>query len=257
MAKRERLDKLLVDRALVASREEGRGRILAGEVLVNDQPVTKAGSPVSLDAAIRLKFAASPYVSRGGAKLEKALREFPIEVAGKTLLDVGASTGGFTDCLLIHGAARVFAVDVGYGQLAWKLRNDSRVKVFEKTNIRYFELTRLPCAADIATIDVSFISLKLVLPAVKKLLVSAGQVVALIKPQFEVGKGKVGKGGVVRAAAEHERVIAEIKQSAQDAGFQVLGVVESPLLGPKGNKEYLLHLALVPSALREGTQVAP
>lgn len=244
MGKRERLDKLLVDRALVASREEGRGRILAGEVLVNDQPVTKAGSQVSLDAAIRLKFAASPYVSRGGTKLEKALREFPIEVAGKTILDVGASTGGFTDCLLSHGAARVFVVDVGYGQLAWKLRNDPRVKVFEKTNIRYLELTRLPCAADIATIDVSFISLKLVLPAVKRLLISAGQVIALIKPQFEVGKGKVGKGGVVRATAEHERVIGEVAAAAQTMEFQVHRVIESPLLGPKGNKEFLVHMAL-------------
>lgn len=249
MAKRERLDKLLVDRALVASREEGRGRILAGEVLVNDQPVTKAGSPVNVDAAIRLKSAASLYVSRGGSKLAKALQEFSIDVAGKTILDVGASTGGFTDCLLSCGAAQVFAVDVGYGQLAWKLRNDPRVTVFEKTNIRYLTLDQLPRAAHIATIDVSFISLKLVLPQAKKLLVDAGQIVALIKPQFEVGKGKVGKGGVVRAAAEHQRVIEEITEAAQSMGFGVLGLTESPLLGPKGNKEFLLYLTLLPGSL--------
>ncbi|MBM4263415.1 MAG: TlyA family RNA methyltransferase [Deltaproteobacteria bacterium] len=245
MAKRERLDKLLVDRALVASREEGRGRILAGEVLVDDQPVTKAGSQISLDATVRLKPRASSYVSRGGDKIEKALREFALDVVGKTVLDVGASTGGFTDCLLSHGAAQVFAVDVGYGQLAWKIRSDPRVRVFEKTNIRYLDLERLPSAADIATIDVSFISLKLVLPQVKKLLAAGAQVIALIKPQFEVGKGKVGKGGVVRAAAEHERVIEEIREAAQAAGFQVRGLVESPLLGPKGNREFLLQLVLV------------
>ena len=161
------------------------------------------------------------------------------------MLDVGASTGGFTDCLLAHGAARVFAVDVGYGQLDWKLRNDPRVSVFEKTNIRYFELKRLPRAADLATIDVSFISLKLVLPKVKTLLVERGEVIALIKPQFEVGKGKVGKGGVVRSPDEHARVIDEIKSAAARLGFEVLGVTESPLLGPKGNKEFLLHLRLI------------
>jgi len=244
MAKRERLDKLLVDRVLVASREEGRGRILAGEVFVDDHPVTKAGTLVNVSAAIRLKTDSLPYVSRGGSKLEKALHEFPIDVRGKTALDIGASTGGFTDCLLVHGAARVFAIDVGYGQLAWKLRNDPRVVVFEKTNIRYLELEALPCAADLAVIDVSFISLKLVLPQVKKLIIPGAAVVALIKPQFEVGKGKVGKGGVVRNAAEHERVIGEITETALAVGFAVHGVTESPLLGPAGNKEFLISLAL-------------
>ncbi|HYA30106.1 MAG TPA: SAM-dependent methyltransferase, partial [Acidobacteriota bacterium] len=150
--------------------------------------------------------------------------------------------GGFTDCLLAHGAAQVFAVDVGYGQLDWKLRNDPRVLVFEKTNIRYLELSRLPCAADLATIDASFISLKLILPQVKTLLRPRGEVVALIKPQFEVGKGKVGKGGVVRASEDHARVIAEVSNAARQSGYEVLGVIESPLLGPKGNKEFLLHL---------------
>ena len=243
MGKRERLDRLLVERQLVASREEGRGKILAGEVLVDDRPVTKAGTLVATGAAIRFRSTPLPYASRGGFKLEKALREFQVNVAGKTALDVGASTGGFTDCLLIHGAARVFAVDVGYGQLAWKLRNDNRVIIFEKTNIRYLELSALPLAADLATIDVSFISLKLILSQVKTLLIPSGEIIALIKPQFEVGKGKVGKGGVVRSHEEHARVIDEIKTAAKQLGFTVRGVTESPLLGPKGNKEFLMHLA--------------
>ena len=243
MGKRERLDRLLVERKLVVSREEGRGRILAGEVLVDDRPVTKAGTLVATGAAIRFRSTRQPYVSRGGIKLEKALREFQINVTGKTALDVGASTGGFTDCLLVHGAARVFAVDVGYGQLAWKLRNDARVVIFEKTNVRYLELRALPMAADLATIDVSFISLKLVLSQVKTLLIPGGEIIALIKPQFEVGKGKVGKGGVVRSLEEHLRVIDEVKNAARQLGFMVRGVTESPLMGPKGNKEFLMHLA--------------
>jgi len=243
MGKRERLDRLLVERKLVVSREEGRGRILAGEVLVDDRPITKAGTLVAVDVAIRFRSTPQPYVSRGGIKLEKALREFQIDVTGKTALDVGASTGGFTDCLLVHGAARVFAVDVGYGQLAWKLRNDTRVVIFEKTNVRYLELSALPMAADLATIDVSFISLKLVLSQVKTLLIPTGEIIVLIKPQFEVGKGKVGKGGVVRSFEEHLRVIDEVKNTAGQLGFMARGVTESPLLGPKGNKEFLMYLA--------------
>jgi 23S rRNA (cytidine1920-2'-O)/16S rRNA (cytidine1409-2'-O)-methyltransferase len=243
MGKRERLDKLLIARGLVRSREEARGKILAGDVLVDDRPVAKTGTLVDIDAGIRVKSKPLPYASRGGVKLEKALREFRVNVAGKTAIDVGASTGGFTDCLLVHGVARVFSVDVGYGQLAWKLRNDSRVVVFERTNIRYLKLCTLPSAADLATIDVSFISLKLVLSHVKTLLAPGGEVIALIKPQFEVGKGKVGKGGVVRSAEEHARVIEEIKAAAAELGFLVRGVTESPLLGPKGNKEFLIHLA--------------
>jgi 23S rRNA (cytidine1920-2'-O)/16S rRNA (cytidine1409-2'-O)-methyltransferase len=242
MGKRERLDKILIERQLVASREEGRGRILAGEVLVNEQPVTKAGTTIDASAAIRIK-STSLYVSRGGIKLEMALREFSIDVTGKRVLDVGASTGGFTHCLLIHGAVQVYAVDVGYGQLDWKLRNDARVLVLEKRNIRYLNLTDLPGPADFATVDVSFISLRLVLPQVKKLLVTGAGVVALIKPQFEVGKGKVGKGGVVRSQQEQIRVIDEIKVAATRLGYQVRGVIESPLLGPKGNKEFLIYLS--------------
>jgi 23S rRNA (cytidine1920-2'-O)/16S rRNA (cytidine1409-2'-O)-methyltransferase len=244
MGKRERLDLLLVERRLVASREDGRRRILAGQVLVNEQIIDKAGNLTDVRAEIRLK-SPPPYVSRGGQKLAKALGEFAVQVSGKTALDVGASTGGFTDCLLAHGAAQVFAVDVGYGQLDWKLRNDPRVVVFEMTNIRYLELSQLPRAADLATIDASFISLKLILPQVKTLLVEHGEVVALIKPQFEVGKGKVGKGGVVRAPQEHARVISEITAAAAELGFDILGVTESPLLGPKGNREFLTHLRLI------------
>lgn len=241
MGKRQRLDLLLVERRLVASREDGRRRILAGEVLVNDQAANKAGDLIDVGAEIRLK-SRSPYVSRGGIKLEKALREFAILVDGKTALDVGASTGGFTDCLLAHGAAQVIAVDVGYGQLDWKLRNDARVVVLEKTNIRYLALSDIPRPADLATIDASFISLKLILPRVKLLIVDRADVVALIKPQFEVGKGKVGKGGIVRAPEEHVRVVEEIQTAAVDSGYDILGLTESPLVGAKGNKEFLIHL---------------
>ena len=242
MGKRERLDRLLIERGLVTSREEGRGRILAGDVLVNDQPLTKAGTLVPAQALIRIKSRGTVYASRGGNKLEAALQNFAVDPAGKTVLDVGASTGGFTDCLLAHGARQVFAVDVGYGQLDWRLRNDPRVVVFEKTNIRHLKLAALPGPADMATIDVAFISLKLVIPQVKSLLVTDGEIIALIKPQFEVGKGKVGKGGVVRLREEHERVIEEIKSSAVELGYAIRGVIESPLLGPAGNKEFFIHL---------------
>jgi 23S rRNA (cytidine1920-2'-O)/16S rRNA (cytidine1409-2'-O)-methyltransferase len=241
MGKRERLDQLLVHRQLVNSREEGRRKILAAEVLVNEQPLTKVGALVDHTAEIRLK-STLPYVSRGGFKLEKALRHFNVDVADKIALDVGASTGGFTHCLISHGARQVYAVDVGYGQLDWKLRNDPRVIVLEKRNIRYLEASDLPSAPDIATVDVSFISLRLVLPKVKTLLRPGGEIIALIKPQFEVGKGKVGKGGVVRSQEEHLRVIEEIKQAAAALHLITQEVTGSPLLGPKGNKEFLLHL---------------
>jgi 23S rRNA (cytidine1920-2'-O)/16S rRNA (cytidine1409-2'-O)-methyltransferase len=245
MGKRERLDKLLVERGLVASREEGRRRILAGEVLVDDRPFAKAGSLIDADAPIRLRGKALPYASRGGVKLEGALKHFRIDVKDKIVLDAGASTGGFTDCLLAFGARRVYAVDVGYGQLDWKLRNDPRVVVLEKTNIRYLEAGRLPEPPEFAAIDVSFISLRLVLPQVRSLLISKGEILALIKPQFEVGKGKVGKGGVVRGPEEHERVIEEIKQAAGALDLEVIGVAESPLVGPKGNKEFFIYLRKV------------
>ncbi|MGH7769163.1 MAG: TlyA family RNA methyltransferase [Candidatus Binatia bacterium] len=242
MGKRERLDKLLVERGLVASREEGRRRILAGEVLVDDRPFAKAGSLIDAGSPIRLRGKAMPYVSRGGVKLEGALRHFQIDVTDKIALDVGASTGGFTDCLLAFGARRVYAVDVGYGQLDWKLRNDPRVLVREKTNIRNLEPGELAEPADFATIDASFISLRLVLPSVRNLLAPKGEIAALIKPQFEVGKGKVGKGGVVRRREEHERVIGEIRGAAGALQLQVIGVFESPLVGPRGNKEFFIYL---------------
>ncbi|HEY2988439.1 MAG TPA: TlyA family RNA methyltransferase [Candidatus Binatia bacterium] len=242
MGKRERLDKLLVERGLVASREEGRRRILAGEVLVDDRPFAKAGSFIDADAPIRLKGRALPYVSRGGVKLEGALNHFHIDVKDKVVLDVGASTGGFTDCLLAFGARRVYAADVGYGQLDWKLRNDPRVVVLEKTNIRHLEAGKLPEPPQFATIDASFISLRLVLPPVQNLLTPKGEILALIKPQFEVGKGKVGKGGIVRRSEEHERVIEEIKESALSLELEIAGVTESQLLGPKGNREFFIYL---------------
>jgi 23S rRNA (cytidine1920-2'-O)/16S rRNA (cytidine1409-2'-O)-methyltransferase len=243
MGTRERLDLLLVGRSLVGSREEGRRKIMAGDVLVNDQAVTKAGALIDDSAQISLK-AAPRYVSRGGLKLEKALSEFSIELAGKTVLDVGASTGGFTDCLLAHGAAKVCAIDVGYGQFDWRLRNDPRVWLLEKTNIRFLEAESLPQVPHIATIDVSFISLKIVLPRVKMLLKPSHEIIALIKPQFEVGKGKVGKGGIVRSAAEHARVIDEIQAAATELGYDASATIESPLFGPKGNKEFLIYLRI-------------
>ncbi len=212
-------------------------------MLVAEKSPAKAGSLVDPAAAIRLT-SDHKYVGRGGEKLEKALAEFAVAVEGKTALDVGASTGGFTDCLLVRGARRVYAIDVGRGQLAAKLRADPRVRVFEKTDIRRLGADRIAEAPELATIDASFISLRLILPAVAPLLAEGGEIVALIKPQFEVGKEKIGKG-VVRSAAEHARVIAEIETAASACGFEQLGVIESPLLGAKGNKEFFIHLRKV------------
>lgn len=240
--KKERLDKLLVDNGLVQSRERARSLILAGLVVVDDHTIDKPGTQVSVDSALRLKGEDIPYVSRGGLKLEHALMTFGIDVTGRTALDVGASTGGFTDCLLQSGAARVFAVDVGYGQLAWKLRSDERVVNLERTNIRSLRADQLPETPDLAVIDASFISLEIVLPATLSLLSARGEVVALIKPQFEVGRGAVGKGGVVRDAALHEQVQEKIRALASSLGCAVAGLCPSPILGPKGNREFLIHL---------------
>lgn len=242
MTGKERLDKLLVARGLVSSRERARALILAGKVLVDDQRVDKAGALVRKDAALHLKGEAVPYVSRGGLKLEKGLAVFALEVRGRVAIDVGASTGGFTDCLLQRGAAKVYAVDVGYGQLDWKLRRDPRVINLERTNIRYLEPDRLTERPDLAVIDASFISLEKVLPNTLRLLADEADIIALIKPQFEVGKGEVGKGGVVRETAQHDRVVKKIRQAALELGCRVLGVTESPILGPKGNKEFLIYL---------------
>ena len=243
---KERLDKLLVDRGVVQSRERARALIMAGQVVVNDHLVDKAGARIPVDAEIRLKGEDIPYVSRGGLKLARALDEFSIDVTGLVAIDVGASTGGFTDCLLQRGARKVFAVDVGYGQLAWKLRQDPRVVNLEKTNIRYLEPAVLGESPDLAVIDASFISLEKVLPPTLRLVRPGGAVVALIKPQFEVGRGEVGKGGVVRDEGKHREVVANVVALAESLGLTVRGVTESPILGPKGNREFLVYLIKSP-----------
>lgn len=241
MAK-ERLDKILVNRGLAASRERARALILAGRVLVADQVVDKAGTAVADEAPIRLRGEDIPYVSRGGVKLAAGLDAFPVAVAEVVAIDVGASTGGFTDCLLQRGAARVYAVDVGYGQLDWRLREDPRVVNLERTNIRHLTPADLSEQPTLAVIDASFISLEKVLPPTLALLAPVADIVALIKPQFEVGRGAVGKGGVVRDADKHVEVVDKIRVVAENLGCSVLGVVESPLLGPKGNREFLIAL---------------
>jgi 23S rRNA (cytidine1920-2'-O)/16S rRNA (cytidine1409-2'-O)-methyltransferase len=247
MANRERLDKLLVERGLAPSRERARALILAGKVVVGEHTVDKVAVQVDLEASIRLKGEDIPYVSRGGLKLAEGLDSFGVAVAGRIVIDVGASTGGFTDCLLQRGASKVYAVDVGYGQLAWKLREDARVVNMERTNIRQLTPQQLTEQPSLAVIDASFISLEKVLPAVLPLLPADGEIVALIKPQFEVGRGRVGKGGVVRDPALHLEVLDRIRQSAGALGCQVLGITESPLLGPKGNREFLIHLHKAPA----------
>jgi len=237
-----RLDRLLVDRGLVPSRERAQRLILAGAVLVGDRPATKPGTLVAADASLRLRAPVSDYVSRGGEKLAGALDGFGLDVAGAVALDVGASTGGFTDCLLRRGARRVIALDVGYGQLAWSLRQDARVVVLERTNARSLDATMLPETPDVATIDVSFISLALVLPPVAAALRAGGQVVALVKPQFEAGRSQVGKGGVVRDPVVRAAAVAAIRLAAEASGFRVRGEADSVLHGPKGNREVFLWL---------------
>lgn len=239
---KERLDKLLVQQGLVTSRERARALILAGKVIVNDHMIDKAGERVAVDADLRLKGEDHPYVSRGGLKLAKGLETFSVVVRERIALDVGASTGGFTDCLLQNGAAKVFAVDVGYGQLAWKLREDSRVVNLERCNIRQLKAETLGESPSLAVIDASFISLSKVLPSTLPLLTPAADIIALIKPQFEVGRGLVGKGGVVKDGRLHDQVVEDIRLLAVELGCQVLGVTESPILGPKGNREFLIHL---------------
>ncbi len=242
-AKRVRLDNLLVAKKLIASREKARALILEGKVLVNGIKAKKAGIPVKSDASLEI-LKKMPYVSRGGLKLEAALRDFDIDVKGKIAMDVGVSTGGFTDCLLQHGIKKVYAVDVGYGQLAWELRNDPRVILLERTNIRYLEKNAVISEIDVATVDVSFISLLKVIPKVIDFLAPQGEIIALIKPQFEVERRDVGKGGVVRDEARRLQVINKITEKVRDMGLEVKGVIVSPLVGPKGNKEYFIYLAL-------------
>lgn len=237
---KQRLDKLLVDKGLVPSRQQAQAMIMAGSVMVDGVVCTKAGSSFNDNVDISLKESPLPYVSRGGLKLAKALEHFPIEVKSKVALDIGASTGGFTDCLLQNGIGKVYAIDVGYGQLAWKLRQNKRVIVIERTNIRYFKPEQLPEKADLAVIDTSFISLTLVIPAVIPLLKPQGAIIALIKPQFEVGKGEVGKGGVVRDKEKQQAVIEKISQFGEKHGLKEVGVIPSPIPGPKGNQEFLI-----------------
>jgi 23S rRNA (cytidine1920-2'-O)/16S rRNA (cytidine1409-2'-O)-methyltransferase len=240
MAK-ERVDKLLVDRGLVETRAKAQALILAGLVYSDTKRIAKAGDQIPQDAPLNVKGQDHPWVSRGGLKLAKGIEAFGLPVAGRIAADVGASTGGFTDVLLANGAAKVYAVDVGHGQLAWKLRQDGRVVVLEKTNARHLTEAQIPDPLDIVVCDASFIGLETVLPAALSLTKPSAWCVALIKPQFEVGPGRVGKGGVVRDAALHDEVCARIKDwFGTQPGWQVLGIVESPILGPEGNKEFLI-----------------
>ena len=241
MAK-ERLDVLLVKRNLVQSRERAKTTIMAGLVLVDGQKIDKAGTMVKPEAEIRLLGNDLPYVSRGGLKLEKAIKEFGVSLQGKVAADIGASTGGFTDCMLQNGAIKVFAIDVGYGQLAWSLRTDERVVNMERTNVRNVTPEQLGQPVDLASIDVAFISLEKVLPAVKAMLQPAGEIVALIKPQFEAGREKVGKNGVVRDPATHREVLHNAMGYAAANGFKVCGLDFSPVKGPEGNIEYLMFV---------------
>ena len=233
---------MLVEKGLAKSRQRARALIMAGKVLVNGQPVDKPGVFVSADAMLELKGEDIPYVSRGGLKLEAALNNLGLNVIDKVCMDVGASSGGFTDCLLQHGAERVYAVDVGYGQLAWKLRQDPRVVVIERTNVRHMPADALPDPVDLVTIDVSFISLKIVVPAVERFMKPDASILALIKPQFEVGKGQVGKGGVVREPALHRQVIDDLTDFFATIKLRPETVYPSPLLGPKGNREFFILL---------------
>ena len=239
---KKRLDLALTDANLVPSRQRARALILAGKVLVNHVLVEKAGMMISEDALIEIKGDISPFVSRGGLKLQAIFDHFDFCVKGLICLDVGASTGGFTDCLLHHGAKRVYTVDVGYGQLAWKLRQDPRVVTIERTNIRYLNPEKIPDPIDVITIDTSFISLKLVVPAALKFLKNGGSVITLIKPQFEVGKGKVGKGGIVKDPALHEAVLSDLSSFFKKIGLELGPAIPSPILGPKGNQEFIMTL---------------
>ena len=237
-----RLDQYLVQHGLIQSRERAKAMIMSGVVFVNEQKVDKAGEMIKEDAKVEVRGHDIGYVSRGGLKLEKAMKTFPITLEGKICADIGASTGGFTDCMLQNGAARVYAVDVGYGQLDWKLRNDPRVVCLERTNARYLDHEQVPDVLDFASIDVSFISLKLIFPALYSLLREGGEIACLIKPQFEAGPEKVGKKGVVRDPKVHLEVLESFLAHAKDNHFTVLGITYSPIRGPEGNIEYLGYL---------------
>lgn len=239
---KERLDILLIKKGLIESREKARKCIMAGIVYVNGQKIDKPGTKVDINSEIVVKGNPIPYVGRGGLKLEKALNTFSININGKVAMDIGASTGGFTDCMLQNGARKVYAIDVGYGQLAWKLRNDERVIVMERTNIRYVKPEDIGELVDFVTIDVSFISLKLVLPVVCKLAKEDVDIIALIKPQFEAGREKVGKKGVVRDKKTHIEVISNILEFCNEIGLNMIDLTYSPVKGAEGNIEYLAHI---------------
>ena len=239
---KERVDKLLVERGLADTRERAQRLVMAGLVFSGDVVVDKPGTRLAIDTPLDVRGEPHPFVSRGGAKLDATLAALALDVRGLAAIDVGASTGGFTDCLLQRGARRVYAVDVGYGQLAWKLRNDPRVVSRERTNVRLLGRADFPEPIDLVTIDASFISLRLVLPVAMSLLDPGGRLVALVKPQFEVGKGRVGKGGVVREAALHTEVLTELQRGVVELGLVIDGVLTSPLLGPAGNREFFLAL---------------
>ncbi len=242
MPVKTRIDKLLVDRGLVPSRERAQAMIIAGKVLANEQKIEKPGTPVQADAAIRLLGDDLRYVGRGGLKLERALQHWNIDVQGRVCMDVGASTGGFTDCLLQHGAARVIAVDTGYGQIDMRLRNDSRVRLLENTNARYLRAEDVGETVELVVVDVSFISATLVLPAV---IEAAGEklsaLIVLVKPQFEAGKEAVGKGGIVRDAAAQQAAVDRVDAALNTLGWRSTEVIESPILGAEGNREFLLY----------------
>jgi 23S rRNA (cytidine1920-2'-O)/16S rRNA (cytidine1409-2'-O)-methyltransferase len=251
---KERLDILLVEQGYFESREKAKAAIMAGLVFANEEPVDKAGTKISKAAAIKVKGAVHPYVSRGGLKLEKALRLFDINLQGKVMLDIGASTGGFTDCALQNGASYVYAVDVGYNQLDWSLRKDDRVNVMERTNFRYTKREDLAGPApDFATIDVSFISLRIILPPLKEIFADRGSVVALIKPQFEAGREKVGKSGVVRDPDVHKAVLTEVLSFAGELGLHLKGLTYSPITGGEGNIEFLAYWTCSSSGENEFT----
>ncbi len=240
---KERIDKVLVDKGFFDSRERAKKNIMAGTVLVNNMVIDKAGFLIDTEDEIRIKNDAISYVSRGGLKLEKAMESWNIDLTGKVCMDIGSSTGGFTDCMLQSGATKVYSVDVGYGQLDWKLRNDERVVVMERTNIRHLTLENLAEAVQFFSIDVSFISLKLVLPKLLELGAENFECVALIKPQFEVGREEVGKNGVVREASKHKKAIEYCIKYAEDLGLKIKGLDFSPIKGPKGNIEFLMILS--------------
>lgn len=242
MSDKKRLDIVLFERGFAESREKAKALIMSGIVYINDQKEIKAGRDIKPDDIVEVRGSALKYVSRGGLKLEKAMESFPIDLKGKICMDIGASTGGFTDCMLQNGALKVYSIDVGYGQLAWKLRSDERVVNMERTNFRYVTKEQIPEDVDFASVDVSFISLEKILPVMYNLLKDSGEAVCLIKPQFEAGRENVGKKGVVRDPAVHLSVIEKIAAFANDNAFAVLGLEHSPVKGPEGNIEYLMYI---------------